>query len=225
LYAKILHIINKNKKGLKMVYNKKGAMFGLDARIALAIFGALSVISGAALYSAIQDARVTATLADLEEVGKATTQYLLDTGSYPASLNSGSAVATGYLLTERLLTNNSVTGWNGPYLPYSDDSTANDAVILHSSGNNLIIAAMKTTGLWDAVTNTAAGGARCEQGDDSCAVFVCIEGLSNDLQLALEEKVDGPGAGNSDGRVRFDDPLDYTCLNVMVYDSSNSSLT
>lgn len=31
---------------------KKGAMFGLDARIALAIFGALSVISGAALYSA-----------------------------------------------------------------------------------------------------------------------------------------------------------------------------
>lgn len=33
----------------------KGAMFGLDARIALAIFGALSVISGAALYSAIQE--------------------------------------------------------------------------------------------------------------------------------------------------------------------------
>ena len=27
--------------------NKKGAMFGLDARMALAIFGALSVISGA----------------------------------------------------------------------------------------------------------------------------------------------------------------------------------
>tara|TARA_Y100001960_G_scaffold323342_1_gene401616 strand:- start:381 stop:521 length:141 start_codon:yes stop_codon:yes gene_type:complete len=36
----------------------KGAMFGLDARIALAIFGALSVISSAALYSAIQEADV-----------------------------------------------------------------------------------------------------------------------------------------------------------------------
>jgi hypothetical protein len=33
---------------------KKGAMFGLDARIALAIFGALSVISGASLYSEIK---------------------------------------------------------------------------------------------------------------------------------------------------------------------------
>jgi len=40
--------------------NNKGAMFGLDSRIALAIFGALSVISGAALYSAIQEAKATA---------------------------------------------------------------------------------------------------------------------------------------------------------------------
>ena len=50
---------------------KKGAMFGLDARIALAIFGALSVISGAALYSAIQDAQATAMIVRLNEVGKA----------------------------------------------------------------------------------------------------------------------------------------------------------
>ena len=40
-----------------MIKLKKGAMFGLDARISLAIFGALSVISGAALYSAIQDSK------------------------------------------------------------------------------------------------------------------------------------------------------------------------
>tara|TARA_Y100001960_G_scaffold319101_1_gene389950 strand:- start:3597 stop:3728 length:132 start_codon:yes stop_codon:yes gene_type:complete len=39
------------------ILTKKAAMFGLDARIALAIFGALSVISGAVLYSAIQDAK------------------------------------------------------------------------------------------------------------------------------------------------------------------------
>jgi hypothetical protein len=45
-------------------------MFGLDARIALAIFGALSVISGAALYSAIQDARVTAIVITYNRVFK-----------------------------------------------------------------------------------------------------------------------------------------------------------
>jgi len=33
-----------------MKYSKKAAMFGLDARVALAIFGALSVITGAFRY-------------------------------------------------------------------------------------------------------------------------------------------------------------------------------
>jgi hypothetical protein len=59
---------------------KKGAMFGLDARIALAIFGALSVISGAALYSAIQQSKVIALITDLNEIGKAYTAFALDTG-------------------------------------------------------------------------------------------------------------------------------------------------
>ena len=63
-----------------MSFTKKGAMFGLYARIALAIFGALSVISGAALYSAIQDYKITATVAQFEEFAKATDAYLLDTG-------------------------------------------------------------------------------------------------------------------------------------------------
>ena len=55
-------------------------MFGLDARIALAIFGALSVISGAALYSAIQQAKVTETVTELDNISKAWAQYYLDTG-------------------------------------------------------------------------------------------------------------------------------------------------
>ena len=48
--------------------NKKGAIFGLDERIALAIFGALSVISGSALYSAIKDAREQRVITSILEV-------------------------------------------------------------------------------------------------------------------------------------------------------------
>ena len=51
--------------------NKKGGMFGLNARIALAIFGALSVISGAALYSAIQQSKAISVLTTAKEIGKA----------------------------------------------------------------------------------------------------------------------------------------------------------
>lgn len=75
---------------------KKAAMFGLDARIALAIFGALSVISGAALYSAIQDAKATALLSEMNEIGKAWESYLLDAGQ---DLPKG---ATGSGFTEYL---------------------------------------------------------------------------------------------------------------------------
>lgn len=60
--------------------NNKGAMFGLDARIALAILGALSVISGAALYSAIQEAKITKLLATFNEFEKGLASYLLDVG-------------------------------------------------------------------------------------------------------------------------------------------------
>jgi len=97
-----------NKSGM----TKIGAMFGLDARIALAIFGALSVISGAALYSAIQQSKVTQMVTTANEVLKAVEQYMLDTGSNltidpdnPATFNPGD------LLTS------SIDGWKGPYLP------------------------------------------------------------------------------------------------------------
>jgi Tfp pilus assembly protein PilE len=93
---------------------KKGAMFGLDARIALAIFGALSVISGAALYSAIQQSKTIATVTTLQEVAKAYEQYVLDTGQgLPASVHTHDVSA--HTLVENV---DSLSGWKGPYLPY-----------------------------------------------------------------------------------------------------------
>lgn len=93
---------------------QKGAMFGLDARIALAIFGALSVISGAALYSAIQNSEATSILSEMNEIGKAWEQYLLDTGS-DLPVDGGNAQLRNL---NELLTSG-VTGWKGPYLSYS----------------------------------------------------------------------------------------------------------
>tara|TARA_Y100001960_G_scaffold329236_1_gene419995 strand:- start:118 stop:705 length:588 start_codon:yes stop_codon:yes gene_type:complete len=97
------------------MYLKKGAMFGLDARIALAIFGALSVISGAALYSAIQQSKVVAIVADANELGKATEEYMLNVGEdIPFRANNFDGdMAAAYLSSSK-------AGWSGPYLPYSD---------------------------------------------------------------------------------------------------------
>ena len=90
---------------------KKGAMFGLDARIALAIFGSLSVISGAALYSAIQSAKVESYRQYFSELGKATEQYYLDTGQPVTQYHAASVSA------KQLIANTeSLNGWSGPYI-------------------------------------------------------------------------------------------------------------
>ena len=83
---------------------KKGAMFGLDARIALAIFGALSVISGAALYSAIQESKVVNIVVELEEIAKAMEAYYLDTG----------VELEPYKISN--LVKSTASGWKGPYI-------------------------------------------------------------------------------------------------------------
>ena len=91
------------------IKTKRGAMFGLDARIALAIFGALSVISGAALYSAIKQAKVTALLTEIQELIKSLEQYYLDVGSLPSKYNIEEILSSELVVSSQ-------PGWNGPYL-------------------------------------------------------------------------------------------------------------
>ena len=89
----------------------KAAMFGLDARISLAIFGALSVISGAALYSASQNAKTIAYVTQMQELVKAIEQYMLDTGT-----DLPKDVTYDYVADLRELVISTKSGWKGPYL-------------------------------------------------------------------------------------------------------------
>ncbi|MCP4355488.1 MAG: hypothetical protein GY793_07635 [Proteobacteria bacterium] len=98
--------------------NKKAAMFGLDARVALAIFAALSVITGVTLYSAIKKAQFTAVLTEMREVGKAWEAYYIDTGTNLPQVTTIDTDPKFYRLENKYLVEKplSVTGWKGPYL-------------------------------------------------------------------------------------------------------------
>ncbi len=85
-------------------------MFGLDARIALAIFGALSVISGAALYSAIESSRLEQARQRMIEMSKAVEAFYLDTGQTLSMYN------TVAINIAELVEDPSINGWNGPYI-------------------------------------------------------------------------------------------------------------
>jgi type II secretory pathway pseudopilin PulG len=176
---------------------KKAAMFGLDARIALAIFGALSVISGAALYNAIQESKVTSTLTSMQEVAKAVEQLILDTGSIPKDDYTNAA---NRLKATALIKDYSVANWNGPYLPYEEM----DADISLNGGDyGRINLYLVRTATWSTLGSSDVS---CRSSDTSCAIWVSFQDVDAEILKALETRIDGtatPGADNFEGKFRY----------------------
>jgi hypothetical protein len=179
---------------------KKGAMFGLDARIALAIFGALSVISGAALYSAIKQANVASEAASMVEFGKAVEAFLLDTGvDFPAK--SGRDETD----TERAVQNlieSSIKGWQVPY--FKGIKTGSDHVLevdTKASVNYLLY--WLSADDWPDTSSIVA----CSAGKN-CAYFLKAalenipESSKESFVLALEKYFDGENGSLSTGNFR-----------------------
>jgi type II secretory pathway pseudopilin PulG len=166
-------------------------MFGLDARIALAIFGALSVISGAALYSAIQQSKVTALVTELEELSKAIQAYVLDTGQ-DIPLNPD--LNPTNLDMEELI-ESSVKGWNGPYVSFKSHKQYH---LDHPRYVEMGILKVSETGYDDGdYTNKTPV---CTS--TKCDVYVYINGIPLDIAQQVDLMVDGE-AGIDKGRVRL----------------------
>lgn len=183
---------------------KQGAMFGLDARIALAIFGALSLISGAALYSAIQKAKVQTVVSYYTETTKAIEAYILDTGS----LIPRHSVRTQSLDFNELVTS-SVTGWKGPYVSYEaidcfsvtkaclglTNITDNNGSSTHSLANP------KKHDTSDPYDSNLVN---CTSGVD-CKVWIHLEHMDPSLAKAVDLFIDG-AQDAGEGKIRMPTP-------------------
>lgn len=178
---------------------KKGTMFGLDARVALAVIGSLSVISGASLYSAIKDAQSTAILADMKEIGKAWQQYNFDTARdiYTKTL-TGCTVECAYKIEE--LVDSSRKNWHGPYLKYVIDSE--EELI---SGDKIVMLVKSSADVtWGASTNWKAG--ECTAGRN-CSVWSVVGGYDDDSLFAMIDEAVDSGDGPSYGSFRWVDRI------------------
>ena len=179
---------------------KKGAMFGLDARIALVIFGALSVISGAALYSAIQDAKVTAIITEMTEVGKSYEAYYLDTG-IDLDLTSTLGLDIGELVEDT----KSLKSWKGPYT-LLEKSTSSSLKSIYSEGNVHIYLKDSAVVFGGAVGDASTQS--CEDGE-VCETWVRFDRVAYNLMPALDTKVDGTDSADS-GNFRYVQRTDDT---------------
>lgn len=175
---------------------KKGAMFGLDARIALAIFGALSVISGAALYSAIQNAKAVATISELKELTKSLESFYIDTASIPELYDSFNYIAK----SNRLIENNSIPGWRGPYSPLQKHPTTEN--LRKGNGNDYHIAYLKSNLDWSTPTTTEA----CDSSNicySWARVYDHAKTYSESIKLSIDQIIDNADGANK-GNFRWD---------------------
>jgi type II secretory pathway pseudopilin PulG len=182
---------------------KRGAMFGLDARIALAIFGALSVISGAALYSAIKQSKVTAFLTDITELAKAFEAYYLDVGAELALTDP-----INYEAAE--LVTSSKPGWKGPYIDYPVDTrfaavpNYKDKFLRYSRvGDSSIYFSELISNTFTATSGTS--GTSCAS-DADCAIYLAFSTTARTSELVqyrtdLDEMIDG-GDGIAKGKIK-----------------------
>jgi len=94
---------------------QKAAMFGLDARVALAIFGALSIITGAALYNALQHIKTVKYHQFFNEIVKASEAYYLDNGKPLSQYSCDPSILNG---SDLLVNKENLLTWKGPYVDF-----------------------------------------------------------------------------------------------------------
>ena len=102
----------------KFFKQQKGAMFGLDARIALSIFAGLSIIAGSAIVFTARDAQSQALLTDLAAIRDAVDNFQSDTemSLHDALTDESDINAFLALVDPSVLTPEASRHWLGPYL-------------------------------------------------------------------------------------------------------------
>jgi hypothetical protein len=179
--------------------SKKGAMFGLDARIALAIFGALSVISGAALYSAIQQAKLTSYMTEAQEIFKAFEALYVDIGRIPVHSSTDDNYDSNALTTDT-----GDTGWNGPYLSITTTELSNH---YYMSGTLFDEYDLRMRNLKNAdwATDDNYGSYISCLAGESCSIWMQLSTSSNNI-LKVGAKMDevfDSSNGDNTGMIRY----------------------
>lgn len=109
------------------MYNKKGAIFGLDGRIAMAVFGILSIFVAASVFSSLNKAVVQKVLAESKQIANAVDDYHKDISRSVFDSLSASVVAQDdiekaaftLLVNKTNLNSTFDDRWQGPYLRLS----------------------------------------------------------------------------------------------------------
>lgn len=191
--------------GLKklILINKKAAMFGLDARIALAVFGTLSVFSGAILFNALDEVDSTALLEEMNQVGKAYSQYYLDYRKELPMIDIINMNAAA--LVDKNIEH--LPNWRGKYLQYEPAKIGSSVIninLIHPIYKTRVYYTKAKKSAWASTVCTSASncGFLCTNKND-CAIWVRFDDVDPEVANAVEEMVDS-SKNDLDGDFRME---------------------
>lgn len=172
--------------------SQRGAMFGLDARVALAIFAGLSAIAGVAVFSAVRDTRVTGVLTEFDNISKGYINFVFDTGvdvPQDTSSTAPNTTGTGVGFQNLYADANSTLNWNGPYITIATNThTAGYGVFALRDG--------RIDANWTpSAINTSAG---------ISGKWLTLSSVPCEIAGDLEKKIDGTGGTGNTGNFRYD---------------------
>jgi hypothetical protein len=171
----------------RVVTNQRGAMFGLDARVALAIFGIISVVVGTAIFGNMGDFNARAFAKELREMHVAIeglhTDLQTNVRNRLVTVNDTNAFAALY--DRDLLTAVGQQRWLGPY-------------INHRSTTHPLYGAMQLQRR--AAANAPATA--CTATDGTCYMYLRYAAVPDNIIQALDQQFDG-GDGAIAGQVQW----------------------
>lgn len=112
----------------RQTIKQKGIIFGLDARIAVAIIAILSIVSGAEVYGYIQQTKLKLLQNNLEEFAKAVEQFSIDTGEDMRMVSSTESYAIDLIKDPGV-----INGWSGPYIKAEESGGDNNIYMSNSN--------------------------------------------------------------------------------------------
>jgi type II secretory pathway pseudopilin PulG len=164
-------------------------MFGLDARIALAVFGILAVVAGVAMVLNIDHARGQSLADELNQTGQAIEQMHNDLKEdvyqaliSPSEQNAFQALYDNQMIQEA---DNLRSRWNGPYIKFISS--------LHPRYGDMTL------------QKHAADHTQSCEGADICYLYLVYSQVKPDIVRYTDQELDTEGvASQNSGRIQWE---------------------
>jgi hypothetical protein len=154
---------------------QRGAMFGLDARIALAVFGVLAIVAGATILLSLDSIRAKALAKEMDETGKAVEALVYDIKAdlypsltQPSPKNAFTALFDDSVLREK---DGLRAKWLGPYIKATNT--------VHARYGDMLVEARQE-----------AHAQACDPGAD-CYLWVTYSKVKTDVAQEVNDIIDG----------------------------------